>query len=817
MKTRNSWIFVLAAFFCGALFCTQALAKVCFVGDEECGSGASFEPAEELPNKDLCRQEKYDTLASACANPGGVCPYDARYVRCCPSEYAYQACVYPLETVKKIVDGKTTVDRCGSLYKCQCPSEYGVTSDYAKTNNCQPGGGYCMLNDGTTDQVKYKTCSCDTSVYTDATKCSNNQTEEASCTDEKGKVRKKCYCNRSRFPYAACEYGSKGTICIDSNINREYYQQCKTARERCIEENFIAENVTQCPQGSTACTSTVSGKKYYCALGEGCPYPVVPQLYKCQFDKGRWCKANGYTQESSTPVTRNASCIDAATGLEGKAEPCTENTNTPTYYYRCKLTCAQRAQLGATRNNDLTLDAALANAGIKAYYNTMGGDKHLYVAEGGVVPTANKENWKDIGSRIDFASVNGIQALCDRDQTNYMECCEERSQYSNRPTLQFDGSAIDATNNWFNKNMSDIEIKLIASSQGNGFGETFSVNNATWNNITITQTVAPESVKVGNDEGKYHWISDKKNTILIRSNNTLKFTGLLSLKIGGSTYKKENKSCTETATDFYSGSSPYLSYLHFRVENGGVVEFRDTTIRSSYDTASWDGDNGAMLFYNTKMYDSWSSIGDIWSNMNVGLSNSDLTISKLRLRGSERSDINRRFGGVSSLGDWERQHGDQKLTRARGIHITNGSSVELLEAGWIYNEAKIYVTSSSSLTAQKPIELNHQEDTVVCLDYATIKVNGQSFGSRSYRTAVNGRWSHHRLMGRDSVSTWLDTRGFDSGNWYYKYDKGNTDGQYPCSTGGKCDGKCNSDYSPNYNSSQYCSGCYNASNMGLAY
>ena len=63
MKTRNSWIFVLAAFFCGALFCTQALAKVCFVGDEECGSGASFEPAEELPNKDLCRQEKYDTLA----------------------------------------------------------------------------------------------------------------------------------------------------------------------------------------------------------------------------------------------------------------------------------------------------------------------------------------------------------------------------------------------------------------------------------------------------------------------------------------------------------------------------------------------------------------------------------------------------------------------------------------------------------------------------------------------------------------------------------------------------------------------------------
>ena len=92
---------------CLCLFCAApASAKVCFVGDENCGAGGSFEPAEELPNEDLCRQEKYDTLASACANPGGVCPYDARYVRCCPSEYAYQACVYPLETVKRLWTAK---------------------------------------------------------------------------------------------------------------------------------------------------------------------------------------------------------------------------------------------------------------------------------------------------------------------------------------------------------------------------------------------------------------------------------------------------------------------------------------------------------------------------------------------------------------------------------------------------------------------------------------------------------------------------------------------------------------------------------------
>lgn len=823
MKTHNLWIFVLAAFFCGALFCTQASAKVCFVGDSECGSGAEFGAIEPLPNQELCAQEGYTVLAGLCVNPGGTCPYDARYVKCCPMSYAYQSCIFPLEPVKKVVDGKLVVDKCGSLYRCQCPAEYGVSSNYAKTNNCQPGGGYCMVNDGTTDQVKYKTCSCDTSVYTDAKRCSNNQSEEASCRNEKGEVRKKCYCDRTRFPYAACEYGSKGTICIDSNINREYYQQCNTAREKCLEENFVAENLTQCPKGSLGCTSTISGKKYYCALGDGCPYPVVPQLYKCQFDKGRWCKANGFTQESSTPITRNEECIDAASGLQGRAEPCTENTDTPIYYYRCKLSCKQRALFGNNKG-DLVRDTELAKSGIVAYYNTSGSAKHLYVAEGGVVPTNNMEHWSQIGSRIDFASINGIHALCDRSETNYMECCEERDSatgYTKRPTLKFDGAYIDAGNWFLNENMSDIKIELTSSTQGKeGFGETFYVDNATWNNVTIAQYVSPTSIKdVDNDEGKYHWIGgNRANVIAIRGGFTLKLTGLLYLDIGAGVYSVSGKHCSQTAADFYSGACPKLSYARFRLDNGAVAEFRGTTIISDRDTpSSWDGDDGAMLFYNAKMADSWSSIGDIWSNMNIGLSNSNLTISKLRIRGSTRGDLNRRFGGTSPNGDWFWNNGDQRLTRARGIHITNGSSVKLLRAGWIFNWAKIYVDSNSSLVAYEPIMLNNSEEVVVCLDYTTITVNGRTFGSNSYRSVLWGGYGHYRLLGQDSTKEALDTRGFDSGIWYYKYDKGNLNGQYPCSTGGKCDGKCNSDYDPNYNGGILCSGCYNASYYGLAY
>lgn len=824
MKTHNFCMFMLTAFFCGALFCVPANAKVCFVGDEDCGAGSDFSSMTPPDTVNLCIQEKYDTKASACANIGGVCPYDANYVRCCPSEYAYQACVYPLETVTKMVDGKPAVDKCGSLYKCQCPSEYGVTSEYAQKNNCQPGGGYCLLNDGTTDQVKYKTCTCDSAVYTDEDSCKNNQSEEASCTNEKGDVRKKCYCDRTIYPYASCEYGNKGTVCLDSNINREYYSACKSARERCLEENYVAENLTQCPQGESACTSTISGRKYYCALGDGCPYPVVPQLYKCQFDKGRWCKNNGYAQESSTPVVRNSTCTDTETGLQGKSEPCPENTDTPTYYYKCKLTCAQRAQYGATRTGDLTQDAALANSGIKAYYNVMGGDKHLYVAEGGVVPTENKENWKDIGSKIDFKSINGIYALCDRDSNQYMECCEERDQYYNRPTLKFDGMIIDAENNFWSKDMSDINVEVYSSStsESKGFGEKFWVNdNHTWNNVTVTSNTAPDtsSVTYSGDEEKYWRLDNRKNDIRVKGGKTLTFTGLTRFNFARWTWYRDSNN---VAMDQYEPSVKAIFYLtHFMTERNSQIRFDNAEILGT--GASWDGDNATLLFLNTSMYSSSATLGHIWSYWNVGLKNSTVNIDMLRIGGWKGSTYSfpSSINSAAATGNG-REHARY---RCHGAYLYNSTLNILENYNLIHNQySKIFIDYRSKLISAKPIQLRGTKSDMVCVESGgTLTVAGSKL-SYSSNTMFYGWNSDGRFVGGSKDTAFRSTT---TQEWYNRFKDCDANGKnckWPtnpiCTSSGwftdNGDGH-NVAFYPNATGSVLCTACNTCSLYGMGF
>lgn len=817
MKTHNFCMFLLTALFCGALFCVPANAKVCFVGDEECGTGSDFSPMTPPDTSNLCIQEGYTAEASSCANVGAVCPYDASYVKCCSTEYAYQACVYPLETVNK-ADG--SVDKCGSLYKCQCPSEYGVTSEYAKNNNCQPGGGYCMLNNGTTDQVKYKTCTCDSAVYTDENSCRNNQSEGGTCTNDKGQVRKKCYCDRTKYPYASCEYGNKGTVCLDSNINREYYSACKSARERCLEENYIAENLTQCPQGSSACTSTVSDKKYYCALGDGCPYPVVPQLYKCQFDKGRWCKANGYAQESSTPVVRNSTCTDTETGLQGKSEPCPENTDTPTYYYKCKLTCAQRAQYGATRTGDLTQDAALANSGIKAYYNVMGGDKHLYVAEGGVVPTENRENWNQIGSKIDFKSINGIYALCDRDSNQYMECCDERSQYYNRPTLKFDGMKIDATNSYLSKNMSDIAVEFYASnpSDGASFGENFVVDNDyTWNNVTLVSDIYPASSTTTDSGDEKYWRIENKNTVVLRGGKTLRLTGLINFDSTTFTNGKPTKK------DMFEPSRSALFYAtHFRAEGESKVRFENATIAGS--GFSWDGDSATMLFINTKMGSSdWDTFGDIWSYWNVGLKNSAITVNMLRIGGWQGSKYSfpDSIDSAASTGNG-REHARY---RCHGVYLYNSDLTINGFYGYLHNQySKIYVGWGSSLTSNKPIQLRGSNSDMICVKGGGRLNVGTASVSSGYTNTMFYGWNKEgTFVGGSPISV----KSTNNQEWYNRLKKCNDDGKnctWPtnpiCTSYGwftdNGDGY-NVAFYPNKTGSILCTACYSCQAYGMGF
>lgn len=820
MKTPNLGIFLLAALFCGALFCTYAEAKVCFIGDEQCGSGAEFGRIDPLPTDDLCKQEGYTTVASACNNPGGVCPYDAGYVKCCSSEYAYQGCVFPLETVKKTVGGKLVNDKCGKLYKCQCPAEYKVTSDYAKSNNCQPGGGYCMLNSGNSDQVKYKTCSCDTSVYTDTSKCSNNQNESASCTDDKGQVRKKCYCDRSdgKYPFASCEYGNKGAICIDSNSKRAYYHECKTAEEKCREEGFEyndCSGVHNCVSENGRYTS------YNCILGPTCPYPVNPFLYKCVFDKASWCTNNGYTSNATVKPTNGAKCT-TPDGFVGKYETCPANDSNSLFYYRCKLPCEQEVRRAYSKGY-LTQDTKMVgdNGQVVGYVR---GDssKHLYFIGDITLPKTYTGDitWSKLSS-YDYASINGMYALADSGMKypdgSYMfsGCADERNNPSTlwtRPVVRFDGMLIRGSSWVLNKPMNDIAIQLYGSNEDDdeSFGEKYYVDSNTWHNVTVQNFSMPNFAKIGNDEGKYHWLSSDCSEIVIRGSQTLRFTGNTRFRISAATYGKD---CHK---DFYTNRCTFISASTFRVEDHGVVEFRDAVIDSYSDqSASWDGDNGSMLFYNTKMNDSISSVGDIWSNMNVGLSNSSIRVNKIRLRGFGTWDTSRRFGGGSSNNPWDLGYvNGEVLSRCRGVYLKDYSTLEMIQAGWMFNNTKIYVGSGSSVNAKMPIMLNHKEQSLICLDYGKLTAVGNSYGSG--RTAINGRWAHYRMVGRDSVNVQYSSGS--NGIWYYKYDKGNFNGAFPCSTGGKCDGKCNSDFDAHYNGNNYlCTGCYNCTLMGMGY
>ena len=813
---------MLAALFCGAFICTSANAKVCFVGDDNCAEGTTFEPDKEHKPENLCSDSGYKELAEQCKEDGkvigAVCPYDARYVICCGKEYAYQSCLYPLEGVPSDGGG---FEKCGSLYMCKCPAEYKIDDEYAKNNNCRPGGGYCLLNNGTSDTVSYKTCTCDRSVFTDAGNCLNNQTEDETCKDGDNNVYKKCYCDRSegKYPYASCEYGHKGSTCIDSNSKREYYHECKTPREKCLEEDYIAENVMQCPQGDRACTSTVSGTPYYCALGEGCPYPTIPQLYRCRFDKGRWCKANGFGQESSTPIIRNSPCTDLETGLEGKSEPCPENTDTPTYYYKCKLTCEQRAQYGATKLGDLAQDMSLANAGIKAYYNVMDAEKHLYVAQGGEVPTANLEHWRQIGSKIDYKSINGIYALCDRNENRYMECCEERGNYSKRPVLQFDGMDINDTNYFLSKDMSDIGVEFYASnrSDGESFGENFVVdNNYTWNNVTLVSNIYPATSAVTDSGDEKYWRIKNKNTVILRGGKTLRLTGLINFDT--TTFTNDDP----TKKDMFEPSRSALFYTtHFRAEGDSKVRFEDATIAGH--GFSWDGDNSTMLFFNTKMESThWDTLGDIWSYWNVGLKDSEVTVNILRVGGWQGSTYNFPWSYDAPAKNDNSRHARY---RCHGVYLYNSDLTIDGYYGYLHHQySKIYVDWRSSLTSDKPIQLRGSNSDMICVEGGgRLRVGNVNVSSGSTNTMFYG-WNKEGTYVGGSTAAFKSTLDQE---WYNRFKKCNDKGEncyWPSSpicsyTGWFKDNGDGHDtaYYPNKTGSTLCTACNTCSSHGMGF
>ena len=192
---------------CLCLLCAApASAKVCFVGEENCTGGGSFEDYEK-PDADgsLCKQEGYTEKSLCQADMTkyivAYCPYNSNYVMCCGREYSYDACVYPL-----VADGK-----CGNRFKCRCDSDKYPYKQQSATvcQNTVTGQNY--------DNSLASGASC---VYTGF---ANGQTSINAYFTE-------CLCDRGLYPKTEEECSKDGSsvsnkLCVDSNGNT-YYSAC---------------------------------------------------------------------------------------------------------------------------------------------------------------------------------------------------------------------------------------------------------------------------------------------------------------------------------------------------------------------------------------------------------------------------------------------------------------------------------------------------------------------------------------------------------------------------------------------------------------
>ena len=219
---------------CLCLFCAApASAKVCFVGEENCTGGGSFDEYKD-PAEDgkVCTDEGY-ILKSACdADPSrhvtGYCPYNSEYVMCCGNEYVYDSCVYP----------HVTVDKCGSKFKCQCdPEKYPYTEEACHTQFkfSNPGGTACtQIDAGTTSTIKtlyYSACLCERGLYPyskdDCQTTANADVNGDPCQDSMGnQYWDSCKCNNPPYKWESvdCEFGGKGKACVQGGVY--FFKEC---------------------------------------------------------------------------------------------------------------------------------------------------------------------------------------------------------------------------------------------------------------------------------------------------------------------------------------------------------------------------------------------------------------------------------------------------------------------------------------------------------------------------------------------------------------------------------------------------------------
>lgn len=256
---KTMWLCLLAVCLC-TLAATPVSAKVCFVGEENCTGGGSFDhykdPAED---GNLCTQEGYVKRSECTSDPSKriveYCPYNSGYVKCCGAEFAYDSCVYPL-LVK---------DRCVNKFKCQCdPEKYPYTAQACRDLNinsraagasCAQVEGFNTALGGTTTEIYYTECKCDEALYpyTDED-CANDGgvSNGEMCRGSDGVSRYPyCICDRTKYPYTSsgCDNEENGDFgaddsqghCIQGGIY--YFHACR----RC--DNYPATSLANVDGG----------------------------------------------------------------------------------------------------------------------------------------------------------------------------------------------------------------------------------------------------------------------------------------------------------------------------------------------------------------------------------------------------------------------------------------------------------------------------------------------------------------------------------------------------------------------------------------
>ena len=334
-KTMRLWL--LAVCLC-TLAATPASAKVCFVGEENCTGGGSFDDYKD-PGEDgnLCKKEGFGTTAAECRNDPNkditaYCPYNNNYVKCCGKEYVYDApCVYPLVTKGK----------CGNKYKCECDSsQYKYTDHECKTTKGSAGEGYensygsgsfCTQQsyDSNTQkivsEVRYSSCQCDRGIYPKfgsmfpkdpsvESDCDFNAEKEGPCSTKYANSNKTetyykfCRCNTADYPktdagcYPLTGDASEGS-CFDTIM---HYTDCASCA------GYEARNLDHVPYspGSKAvqCQKDDEGN----LLDEDCDYEVCPydQTGNTYF-KIRKCNEPGYEPNWNKSACVPISCSKA--------------------------------------------------------------------------------------------------------------------------------------------------------------------------------------------------------------------------------------------------------------------------------------------------------------------------------------------------------------------------------------------------------------------------------------------------------------------------------------------------------------------------